>query len=230
MANCKRGKAVDIVKRRALLLVDLDEVIITRLEIKADREIVTALHPSIVQNLRRAHKQIVILTHRSKSEATQILRLFNGIEDLILEVVTAEDLIWTSITTGRILLLIKKGITKSLFVKFALRKYGVHPQNIAIIDDSFNNVNAILNAGGGMGFLAPKPAVSEAEIKTFNLLDVVADYCLFSKKGSGMAKMKTLQADQVYRCTELARGTVIIEKRFRFVRVLANKIRRWLFA
>ena len=221
---------MDLSTRRTLLFLDLDEVIITRLEIKADREIVTALHPSIVRCLCRAYKQIVILTHRSKKEALQILRLFNGIEDLILEVVGAEDLIWTSIATGQILELAKKGFKKKLFVKFASRKYGVRPENMAIVDDHCNSVSGILDAGGGMGFLAPKPVVTKAEIRTFNLHDMVAQYCLFSKKGSGIAKMVALQADQVYRRSELLTGTVIFEKRPKFARKLAKDIRRRLFA
>ena len=58
---------------KAILFVDLDEVLIKRLSVSLDEERIVMIQPIAEKKLKNLFGQLQILTHRTRKEALQII-------------------------------------------------------------------------------------------------------------------------------------------------------------
>lgn len=216
---------MDLSSKKALLLLDLDEVLVTRLTIESRQETVVVIQPEAVEVLRPFAGQVLALTHRSRSEALQILNAFPGMTMILLEVVAAEDLILAAFRTRQFLSLLRGGINKSLYIRMAELKYGVKPNRICILDDSPDNVAAILMSGGGLGLLAPKPLVSSGKVITFDFKSALTFFKALRDHGKVDAKTINLGIGKEIVISDLAKIIVIHSRRINAIRRVARTLR-----
>lgn len=214
----------------ALLFLDLDEVLVTCIDKGADRETVVALQPSASEELRPFAGQVIILTHRSRGEARQILKLFPGLNELVLQVVAADDVIRVALATGQFLRLMQRGIEKRLFIRMAERKYALRPERMAIIDDEPANVAGMLEGGAGLGLLAPKPAVSDGKAITFDLTDALTRYRVFSEGARKWKSRIPLPDHRQFLVADLPKTEVSHARHMNRLRRIARKMRSAVFS
>jgi hypothetical protein len=131
-----------------------------------------------VDELKTLSSRTIVLTHRSRGEALQILRAIPGITDSIDDVVAANDIILAALLTGQFYPLIRGGIQKSIFIQMAYRKFGVKPHRISILDDNSANVDGMMAGGCELGILAPGPTITDGRIAPYDLGAPVTNFRL----------------------------------------------------
>jgi hypothetical protein len=213
---------------KAILFVDLDEVLVTRLSVSPDEETIVMIQPAAESKLKDRFGQLMILTHRSRKEALQIVNKINGLQCFAKDLVAAEDIIRAAILTGQIFSLLRNGIEKKLYLPIAERKYGINRRRFAILDDNPSNVDGILNSGGGLGLLAPKPEINGGEVTTFDFDKVLSKYKLFCNGEIFGQQCIKLVADKRYPLSTLKQFNLVKARRINYIRKSANIIRSTL--
>jgi hypothetical protein len=214
---------------KTLLLLDLDEVLVTRLTCGPGQETIVALHPDTVEQLRPFAGEVLVLTHRSRGEALQILRAFPGIGDVILDIVAADDVILSSLVNGQLFSLLRKGIAKSLCIRVVERRYDIRPERIAILDDDPANVAGIMDNGGGLGLLALKPVISDGKVITFDLGAALATYRSFRDEKRVGSKRVELSSRREFSLSDLTQTQVRHSLYVNRLRNFARNLRSTLF-
>jgi hypothetical protein len=215
--------------KKAILFIDLDEVLVTRLETSSDKEKIVMIQPLLGKMLKDFSGQLMILTHRSRKEALQIVNNLEGFHGFAKHIVAAEDIIRAAILTGQIFSLLRHGIEKKLYLPIAERKYGIKRKRFAILDDNPANVDGILAGGGGLGFLAPKPDIADGEVTTFDFDTVLAKYESFCNGEIFGQKRIQLAADKKYPLSMLKRFHLIQAHPINYLRRRAKIVRSALF-
>jgi hypothetical protein len=214
---------------KALLLLDLDEVLVTRMTGGSGQETIVALHPDAVEQLRPFAGEVLVLTHRSRGEALQILRAVPGISDVILDIVAADDVIRASLVNGQLFSLLRKGIAKSLCIRVVERRYGIRPERIAILDDDPANVAGILENGGGMGLLAPKPQIVDGKVITFELGAALDAFRSFRDGKWFGRKRVELPASRQYLLEKAPKANIVHAGHMNRIRWMAKAMRSAFF-
>lgn len=210
-----------------LLFLDLDEILVTRTgQKKGVRcESLAAIHPQAAIDLSPLAGQVIVLTHRSRFEAMQIVKAINGLEAIILGVAAADDLIRTALATRQIMSLLHRGIEKRLFVRTASQKYGVPLNRIAILDDLHSNIASLLGDGAGMGIHAPHPVIREGKVFTYDLQSAVSALLSFQENATSQPRWISLPACREYPLSALPQTTIVKDRKIAFMRRLANFLR-----
>jgi hypothetical protein len=152
-----------------VLLLDLDGVIV--LEPRAHgmhkREILL-LHRDMAGKMAEAQQPYMILTHRSRTEARQILRAAQL--PAAAELIAAEDLLKSACTGLHFGQAFRWGLRKSFGLAVAERMTGVKRDSIAVLDDRQHNLDAMLEAKAGIAMKAPSGLSADGrEITTFDI-------------------------------------------------------------
>jgi len=136
-----------------ILLLDLDGVLVveTAPSATADSEIVL-LHKTLAETITPLTCPVVVLTHRSKSEARLIL---SAMKLGSVPFVAAEDLYASARRQAGFGSLFLRGLAKSWILPEIEALYGISRANIAFIDDNEKNAGDMLAAGIGLALLAP---------------------------------------------------------------------------
>jgi hypothetical protein len=215
--------------KKAILFVDLDEVLVTRLETSSDKEKIVMIQPLSGKKLRDFSGQLMILTHRSRKEALQIVNNLEGFNGFAKDIIAAEDIIRAAILTGQFFSLVRHGIQKRLILRTVERKYGIEPRRFAILDDNPSNVDGILRAGGGLGLLAPKPEITDREITTFDFEKVLVQYKSFCDGKIFEQQRIKLAADKKYPLSTLKQFNLVKARPINYIRKRFKIIRSTLF-
>jgi hypothetical protein len=215
--------------KKAILFVDLDEVLVTRLDTSSGKEKIVMIQPLSGKKLKDFSGQWMILTHRSRKEALQIVNNLEGINGFAKDIIAAEDIIRAAILTGQFFSLVRHGIQKRLILRTVERKYGIEPRKFAILDDNPSNVDGILRAGGGLGLLAPKPEITDREITTFDLEKVLAKYKSFRDGKNFEQQRIKLAADKKYPLSTLKQFNLVKARPINYIRKRSKIIRSTLF-
>jgi len=158
-----------------MLLLDLDGVVVLELE----PPLVTApelilLHQDIGKDLDALGLPVVILTHRSRREAEQIVGVARLAPRRLAGVLAAEDLFFAGLRNTPVQML-KRGLRKDLILSLLERRFGVDRSRTAFIDDRIDNLRDLLAAGLGLAIHAPSILPAESEfVVTFDFADAVA--------------------------------------------------------
>jgi hypothetical protein len=176
----------------SLLLLDLDGVVVfehgppwvERLEIMR-------LHESLTQFLLAMPLPPVVVTHRSRAEASRIL-LAAGVQNGTLRhVMAAEDLALAAFRHRSIFRLMTRGLRKSLIIPELELRYGIERQRMALIDDRQDNLDDMLEQGLGLVIHAPSAVTDQGDIITFSTSEVT-DILSRWQAGVPMPKVITL--------------------------------------
>jgi hypothetical protein len=156
-----------------MLLLDLDGVVVLELE----PPLVTApelilLHQDIGKDLDALGLPVVILTHRSRREAEQIIRAARLAPRRLAGVLAAEDLFLAGLRKTPVQML-KRGLRKDLILSLLEHRFGVERSRTAFIDDRLDNLRDLLAAGLGLAIHAPSIITGESVV-TFDFAEAVA--------------------------------------------------------
>ena len=222
-----------------LLLLDLDGVLVSDGEgdTCVGKEIL-CIHPGLKNYLRTLDFPVAVLTHRSRKEASQIVKTLelDGVE--LLEVFTANDIAFRRLTPGRFLSLLRFGARKSRIIPYIQARWKVNPEDIAFVDDRKENVIDMVRVGVGLGVHVPAARFlgDQRTVSTFDMEDLMAQIQDWSdskgQKGSG-ARMISLKPIQIPQQQGMFSGVVMQEsglqifKRIRGLRRLFKRFIRW---
>lgn len=184
----RRGaQALDLTDAKGLLLLDLDGVVVFEApgSAEADREILL-LHPDLGQLLAASRLPTIILTHRSRREARQIVRAAGLDPDALVHLVAAEDLFCEAFRTGKLGQMLRGGLQKSLALNLAERKSGISRSRMAIIDDRDHNIAALKVGGVGLTMKAPSELSADGRtLTTFAIADALSRFRGWLAQGLG---------------------------------------------
>jgi hypothetical protein len=154
-----------------MLLLDLDGVVVFEAEppLVATTELLL-LHDDLASAIPALDIPVVVLTHRSRREAKQILQAA-GVATTLSGVIAAEDLFLAGIRHAPIRMF-ASGLRKDLVLSVVEQRFGVERSRIAFIDDRIDNLQDLVAAGLGLGIHAPSYQVTDQPVLiTFNLDD-----------------------------------------------------------
>ena len=157
-------------KTSKILLLDLDGVVVFEANppLVPKREILS-LHDDIWSVLQSVGMPIVVLTHRSRREAKVILAAAGAPIDTLLDVIAAEDLFLEALRHRRFRQLARGGLEKSLALSVIERRFGVPPNQMAIIDDRLINIENLLKHDVALALHAPSSVTPDGTaLVTFN--------------------------------------------------------------
>ena len=138
-----------------LLLVDLDGILIIGGEQKEDNREVIRLHNNAAELIHEYGESIAILTHRNYSEARLILDTLGINIEKIVGCYAANQITRSAIVNGKFRSLLRHGLYKSYILPHIQRKYGIKPENVAILDDRKENLDDMALNGVGLTMLGP---------------------------------------------------------------------------
>jgi hypothetical protein len=139
----------------SLLLLDLDGVVVYEVAPpRVEKLELILLHDLLVNTLQAVGVPVVVLTHRSRAEATVILNSA-GLEKDVAGLMAAEDILNAAFTYGTPWQLLRKGLRKSWVLPAVERRYRVDRKNIAFIDDRLDNIEDLISNGIGVALHAP---------------------------------------------------------------------------
>jgi hypothetical protein len=175
LAGIKRIERVVMKAMEYVLALDLDNV----LACEADEDSkegtkIFGIHrelPGIIGTIN-AHR--AILTHRSRQEAVGILSALGIDHGMITETFAAEDLLRSAVLNGNLWRLFRDGLKKSYILPVICRRYKVPPCRIAFVDDRIENVHDMLQAGVGLGLVAPWRQIAKNTFRSFEFESLVA--------------------------------------------------------
>lgn len=153
-----------------LLLLDLDGVLVHERDDQASgpKEILL-LHKCLPEFLMGFSAPVMIVTHRSRAEARQVLDSIGVERRTLAGCVAAEDLLRTALTSGHLFAPMRRGLRKSLILRSLCRSLSLSPSQIAFVDDKRENVEDMLTVGIGLGLIAPFDPRRKDALKTFEL-------------------------------------------------------------
>ncbi|WP_426955251.1 HAD family hydrolase [Muricoccus radiodurans] len=160
-----------------LLLLDLDGVVVFEAsppQVQAME--ILLLHELLGEMLTELALPVVVLTHRSRREATRILRAA-GLEEgrELAGVMAAEDLFQAALRHGGPLRLLSRGLRKSWILPVIEQRFGVPRGKIAFIDDRLDNLEDLLAHGIGLGLHAPSAIADDgASLTSFDIRELVS--------------------------------------------------------
>jgi hypothetical protein len=151
----------------ALLLLDLDGVTVLRVTEPSRRQATVILQPTLIDAVSNLGFRVVILTHRSRAEAEQIVRAIVADAAKMPLILAAEDLAKAAVRDGRIFKLLRRGIQKAFAVPYLERVCGVSRERMAVLDDNEGNIRTMTAAGVGLKVLTPTALLNGQVVRTF---------------------------------------------------------------
>ncbi len=161
-----------------ILLFDLDGVLVMNGDVSNPKlsEIIS-LHPDIVAVFQKITFPIAILTHRSRSEAEQILTALKINRKKLVGCFTAQDILYSALKSRQYSVLLKQGLKKSFILPLLEDKYGFKKENVAIVDDRPENLSVLMESGIGLTMLAPHVVFhSQNSVLSFDLEQVIITF------------------------------------------------------
>jgi hypothetical protein len=152
----------------SLLLLDLDGVVVY--EMAPPRVVkleLILLHNLLVSALQALDIPVVVLTHRSRAEATVILASA-GLDKQVAGLMAAEDILAAALTSGAPWRLLRRGLRKSWVLPVIERRYRVSRERIAFIDDRLDNIQDLVEHGVGVALHAPSGIDDDGDLVSFD--------------------------------------------------------------
>jgi len=161
-----------------ILLFDLDGVLVMNGEVNnPDLSEIISLHPDVVEIFQKITFPIAILTHRSRSEAEQIITALKINRKNLVGCFTAQDLLKSALMNRQYGVLLKQGLKKSFILPLLEDKYGFKKENVAIVDDRPENLSVLMAGGIGLTMLAPHVVFrSQNSVMSFDLEQVIITF------------------------------------------------------
>lgn len=162
-----------------LLLLDLDGVTVLRVTEPGRKQATVVVQPTLIDAVSDLGFRVVILTHRSRAEAEQIVRAIVADAAKMPLILAAEDLVKAAVRDGRIFKLLRQGIQKAFAVPYLERVCGVSRERMAVLDDNEGNIRTMIAAGVGLKVLTPTALLNEQVVRTFRsdvLLELLNDW------------------------------------------------------
>ncbi len=157
-----------------LLLLDLDGVVVYEGGPPLlDGVEILRLHERIADRLASLSIPVVVLTHRSRTEAARILQAVGLPTGSLAGVMTAEDLAKAAVRHGRFRTLLTQGLRKSLILPVVEKRFGVRREAMALIDDRVENLEDLIAAGIALAIHAPSHESAEGRLVSFNLDEAI---------------------------------------------------------
>ena len=158
-----------------MLLLDLDGVVVFEAEPPAVAKTeLLLLHETIGAQVTALGIPIVVLTHRSRREAHQILSAAGLRDGGLAGIVAAEDLFLAGLRYAPTQML-RRGLRKDLVLPVLERRYGITRSRVAFIDDRMDNLDDLLRAGLGLALHAPSELLPDGRLLTFHLDDALSE-------------------------------------------------------
>jgi hypothetical protein len=173
--------AASIVKTDFILL-DLDGVLVLEAAAAAMPELeLLLLHRNLGIRAAGFGQPIIVLTHRSRREAQQILRVAGLSEPVLTGIIAAEDLMIAGLRFAPLSML-RRGLRKDLALPIIERKFGADRKRLAFIDDRPDNLEDMLAAGIGLAMHAPSSInFGNGTIESFDLDYAVATFLAWNR-------------------------------------------------
>ena len=151
-------------REHRMLLLDLDGVVIFEAEppLVEQREILR-LHEGLAAALAGLNAAVVVVTHRSRTEARRILEAVGLPEAALAGLVAAEELLAAAIRQRGWVTLAQRGLLKSLILPEIERRYQLARGRLAMIDDRNSNLEDLVGCGLGLGMRAPSALGAEGK-------------------------------------------------------------------
>lgn len=189
---------------RHLLLLDLDGVVVVRDPHQLRRGSTFLLHPDLIAAASDLDCGVVILTHRPRSEAEQIVRALPGGGSRVLGIMGAGNILKAALGSGKLHRLLTRGLLKSFAIGHLERKYGIHPRSMAMLDDSEPNIRTTSDEGIGLAMLAPTPRFGCGLINTFSSSSAIGALHSWIEQGDSVPRMQALSYDEELSTSQLA--------------------------
>lgn len=145
-----------------LLLLDLDGVVVFEVgmlnagtAVPAVTRQIILLHEDLPRRLRQLSIPVAVLTHRSRREALQILRVAGFEIASLAGIYAAEDIFKAGLSPRLISTMARRGLRKSLILDTLSRQLGILPESVAFVDDVFSNLEDMEARGLGLAMHAP---------------------------------------------------------------------------
>jgi hypothetical protein len=157
----------------SLLLLDLDGVVVYEMAPPRVQKLeLILLHELLANALQTLGVPVVVLTHRSRSEAAIILRSA-GLETAVAGIIAAEDILHAAFAYGTLWKLLRMGLRKSWALPAIEHRYRVDRKNIAFIDDRLDNIEDLVAHGVGVALHAPSGISDDGSLISFNFGQVL---------------------------------------------------------
>lgn len=210
----------------ALLLLDLDGVTVLRVTEPGRAQATVILQPTLIDAVSNLGFRVVILTHRSRAEAEQIVRAIVVDAAKMPLILAAEDLVKAAVRDGQIFKLLRRGIQKAFAVPYLERVCGVSRKRMAVLDDNEGNIRTMIAAGVGLKVLTPTALLNEQVVRTFRsdvLLELLKNW-----RHSNLVVGDTVElaSDLQTHIAQLQRIDVVQAKFSGTIRKLAKMFRR----
>lgn len=222
-------------KKKKLLLVDLDGVLITscRPEARTDQMLYPLHGDQTGHHLANSGEAIAVLTHRHKAEAEQILKLLGIDLTHIVRCYVAQDLWYCARKYKHISQTFLKGLRKSLILPLIRDELGYHPRDIAVIDDRLEILSEMSSKGVGLTLLAPfqfNNSYDNDHTTTFDLSEALRVFEEWSNEKSPESRQHISLIERVVQNhTLLQNSCVIVHNRldpFSLARNIVRAFRR----
>jgi hypothetical protein len=157
----------------SLLLLDLDGVVVHEVAPPHVEKLeLILLHDLLVNTLQAIGVPVVVLTHRSRAEATVILSSA-GIDKDVAGLMAAEDILNAAFTYGTPWQLLRKGLRKSWALPAIERRYRVDRTSMAFIDDRLDNIDDLVGNGIGVALHVPSGINDDGSLVSFDLAQAI---------------------------------------------------------
>jgi hypothetical protein len=152
----------------SLLLLDLDGVVVYEMAPPHVQKLeLVLLHDQLTNVLQAFDVPVIVLTHRSRAEAAVILNAA-GLDNAMTGLMAAEDILNAALAYGTPWQLLRKGLRKSWVLPAVERRYRVHRENIAFIDDRLDNIQDLVGSGVGVALHAPSRMNDDGSLISFD--------------------------------------------------------------
>lgn len=162
------------VSSRPILLLDLDGVVVLEPRSADKTREILVLHQHLGSMLAAARQTTVIVTHRSRREARQILRAMSLAAGSFVRLIGAEDLLNQACAGLHLRQLVRGGLQKNLALSLVEKITGQGRDNIVMLDDRQRNLDIMISAGVGLALKAPSDLSSDGRtVTTFDMVEVL---------------------------------------------------------
>jgi hypothetical protein len=158
----------------AMLLLDLDGVVVFEHGPPwLERREIIRLHDELATLLRRLGAQLVVLTHRSRAEASRVLQAADIPRHMLADVMAAEDLFVAGLRHGGLCKMLRHGLLKSLVLPELEARHGIPRGDMIFVDDRLDNLQDLLAHGLGLALHAPSAVTADGGLVTFDAADIL---------------------------------------------------------